>query len=479
MPKFYAVRQGHVPGVYTQWSEAQKQVNGYSGAEFKSFLKREEADSYISNIPATPVNGNQVIESDETKNIDNEELGNYVEIYVDGSFSSELLAYGSGWVAVEGEEVLWRRSFLGDDARYIESHQIPGELFACIDAINWAKDLGYESVVISYDYEGIEKWATREWKANKNVSRDYVELYDQASQGIRVKFNKVKAHSGINFNEVADKLAKKALLQRGIRNNNDGGVTLLGIDAEELEIVFEIIKSENPKFDLIINDERNECINYTLLSNDDKIVINCYDSGKTIVQGKESAFMQYTLTLLIQLCEDEEDVTETLNSYNNVEVDAKDVERRFNEVLPNYRFTSNKLDKTLKQAAYNLTIDGHRYDYSDLPMPVLRAIDFYLHRIFNSIGLTTVGKNGKNQFNYFDTNEQGLYIVQAGHQKRFSNDKQIECLNRIYNFYSQHRHTLFHWNEDSEETRLVESVDEAREVLIDGFSLLDQYYICF
>ena len=38
--KFYAVRQGRVPGVYTTWSDCEKQVKGYGGAIYKSFRQK-------------------------------------------------------------------------------------------------------------------------------------------------------------------------------------------------------------------------------------------------------------------------------------------------------------------------------------------------------------------------------------------------------------------------------------------------------
>ena len=36
-PKFYVVWEGHQPGVYKTWAECQTQINGYSGAKYKSF----------------------------------------------------------------------------------------------------------------------------------------------------------------------------------------------------------------------------------------------------------------------------------------------------------------------------------------------------------------------------------------------------------------------------------------------------------
>src|ERR1700743_1928667 len=45
--KFYAVRRGHTPGIYTDWPSAQKQIIGFQKPKFKSFTTRAEADSFF------------------------------------------------------------------------------------------------------------------------------------------------------------------------------------------------------------------------------------------------------------------------------------------------------------------------------------------------------------------------------------------------------------------------------------------------
>lgn len=45
--KFYAVKKGRVPGIYRTWDEAKKQVDGYSGAEYKSFTQITDATEYL------------------------------------------------------------------------------------------------------------------------------------------------------------------------------------------------------------------------------------------------------------------------------------------------------------------------------------------------------------------------------------------------------------------------------------------------
>ena len=45
--KIYAVRKGHKTGLFYTWDECKKAVHGYSGAEYKGFLTKEEAEAFL------------------------------------------------------------------------------------------------------------------------------------------------------------------------------------------------------------------------------------------------------------------------------------------------------------------------------------------------------------------------------------------------------------------------------------------------
>ena len=51
--KYYAVKAGRTPGIYTDWAEAEAQVKGFSGAEFKAFHTRKEAEAWLRFTPAS------------------------------------------------------------------------------------------------------------------------------------------------------------------------------------------------------------------------------------------------------------------------------------------------------------------------------------------------------------------------------------------------------------------------------------------
>ena len=46
MARFYAVKQGRIPGVYSNWSDCEAQVKGYRGALYKSFNNEEDAKKF-------------------------------------------------------------------------------------------------------------------------------------------------------------------------------------------------------------------------------------------------------------------------------------------------------------------------------------------------------------------------------------------------------------------------------------------------
>ena len=196
--KYYAVREGHKPGIYHSWPEAQKQILRYSGATYKSFKTLAEAEGFMANKSMVTFDANHETD-DET-----------VIAYVDGSFDKHTERYSFGAALIRNNEVIDTLSRVGNNPKYQGSWQIAGEVFGALHAIQWAIQNGYKRIIIHYDYIGIEKWALGEWKTNKPVSQDYVESYQKIASKIEVVFVKVKAHSGVEFNELVDQLAKDA-----------------------------------------------------------------------------------------------------------------------------------------------------------------------------------------------------------------------------------------------------------------------------
>ena len=54
-PKWYVVWVGHSPGVYTSWDKAQKQINGFPGAKYKSYTSEAAAQEAFSRDHASEI----------------------------------------------------------------------------------------------------------------------------------------------------------------------------------------------------------------------------------------------------------------------------------------------------------------------------------------------------------------------------------------------------------------------------------------
>ena len=192
MAKFYAVKKGNKPGIYHSWDECKKQVEGFSGAVYKSFKTLSEAKEFIEEKPKTSFEDGLIA-------------------YVDGSFNIKTKEYGYGCVIIAGGSVIKQIYGKGNNPEYVTMRNVSGEILGSIAAMKYALENNYKNIAIYYDYMGIEKWANQEWKANKEGTINYVKTVQDFKKHLNIHFIKVLAHSGDTYNDLADQLAKKAV----------------------------------------------------------------------------------------------------------------------------------------------------------------------------------------------------------------------------------------------------------------------------
>lgn len=190
--KYYAVRKGKKTGIFTSWDECRQYVNGYSGAEYKGFASKQDAENYIAGDVSISTDADEVI------------------AYVDGSFDNKTHEFSYGAVVFyNSEEHHFSEKF--NDPTLAQMRNVAGEIKGAEKAMEFALEHKASKLTIYYDYQGIAKWCNGQWQAKKEGTKAYKAFYEKAKKHIDINFVKVKGHSGNKYNDLADKLAKEAL----------------------------------------------------------------------------------------------------------------------------------------------------------------------------------------------------------------------------------------------------------------------------
>lgn len=187
--KFYVVKNGKVPGIYDNWPDCQAQVNGFSGAIYKSFSTIEDAEAFLNDTPIKENKPDGMI------------------AYVDGSYNEGINTCGFG-VYIEDDSAKY--VFYGKFTQTDGGRNVEGEVMAGLVAAKFAHTLK-KPITIYHDYQGIGSWARGEWQRNKTYTKSYyADIQNMIKEGLNVNFIHVDGHSNVRGNEYVDRLAKYA-----------------------------------------------------------------------------------------------------------------------------------------------------------------------------------------------------------------------------------------------------------------------------
>lgn len=199
--KYYAVKVGEKPGVYTDWELCKAQVEGYKGAQYKSFKSMEEAAAFVAGDKIDEQQAQPAV----SLSVNTAPL--HVDVFVDGSYNATTGDYGYGILMSDGvnKQIYYGKGKMMDGGRNVE-----GEVEASRIALQKiSAENKYSSITIYHDYEGIGMWADKKWKANKGYTNSYQKFVQEIRDcGFTVNFVHVDGHTGVDGNEYVDKLAK-------------------------------------------------------------------------------------------------------------------------------------------------------------------------------------------------------------------------------------------------------------------------------
>lgn len=218
--KIYAVKKGKKTGIFYDWNICKQQIDGYSGAEYKSFTSEAEAKDYLYN------NDNYNFTNINTKS---------AKAYVDGSYDEANDVFSYGVVIFDGSQIIKHGQSFKDES-LLAMRNVAGEIKGAAFAMQYCIRNKIDELYLYYDYAGIKNWCTGEWKAKKEGTKKYKNYYDSIKLLLNVNFIKVKAHSGNEFNDMADSLAREA-----INKSNDNKFEI----SNEAKIFYKIMSQKS------------------------------------------------------------------------------------------------------------------------------------------------------------------------------------------------------------------------------------------
>ncbi|WP_078598543.1 viroplasmin family protein [Evansella clarkii] len=157
--KYYTVRKGRNPGVYSSWAECESQVKGFPGAEFKSFASKWAAEDALIHgwgDSATPKRTNKSQKKD---------LGE-VPDYIKESISVDAACSGNpGEMEYQAIDTATGETIFTSEIYPIGTNNL-GEFLAVVDALKYLHEEGSDMPIYTDSVSAIAWVRNRRVKTN-------------------------------------------------------------------------------------------------------------------------------------------------------------------------------------------------------------------------------------------------------------------------------------------------------------------------
>lgn len=222
--KFYVVWSGRLPGVYTNWPQAQAQVDKFPGARYKSFPSEAEALAAFAGGVA-PESQSSVVKQNRAAAktaVDIDAVD--VAVFCDGGCEPNPGEAGSGVAVYKCGQLyeLWYGLYNPNGTNNTaELNALYQSMLIAKQAIDEQKSVAVLSDS-QYSINCVTKWAPG-WQRqgwvrpsgeikNLQLIQQCFELYQQIEG--RFELRHVKAHVGTEGNELADRMSIYAIEQK-------------------------------------------------------------------------------------------------------------------------------------------------------------------------------------------------------------------------------------------------------------------------
>ena len=389
--------------------------------------------------------------------------------FTDGSYDEKQRKCSCGVLIIDKDGNNHELCMTNNNPKYLPYRNVTGEIFGVINAMDWAISNGYQKIKIYHDYEGLSKWISGEWKAKTPVSEMYVKLYVEKFDGVLdVVFEKVVAHSGNEYNEKADKLARLALEEgKYITVKGESWFTVSNFNKTNFERLIALIQQADSNVQVSRKTFSNKEICVFNLGKYKVTVTGFYSSScKLLVQGRVSLLLQILISAVNEITDVKLEYI-CGNVYRKT-VDQKIIVSDFEKLCPIFPVDyPDNIKKLVMQAVINLRYYAESEDYSQYAFPAIKALEGHIKYLIQKAG-GTVGK----LFNQFNRSPNSVNYFFTAPLRDNSLKVQIE---KCFNYYKSERDTIMHFGDiigSTDSTRIIESKKDADYIIKNCIKLI-------
>lgn len=222
---FYAVAKGKNTGIYTNWLECKKQIDGFKNPKFRKFSTQKEAEDFIKNNTTIQTKMDAFL----TSSTDPMETEHNLIAFTDGACSSNGKKGAKASFAVVWPyhpDMNYANALNKDELQTNNRGEFSALIYALcqadiLDPVKEKTLIVYtdSKLLISSMTEWLSNWKRNNWKRSDGqiVSNlDLIKTLDSLMQERKTVLKYVPAHTGTDtwetkHNDMADKLAKQAL----------------------------------------------------------------------------------------------------------------------------------------------------------------------------------------------------------------------------------------------------------------------------
>lgn len=282
--------------------------------------------------------------------------------------------------------------------------------------------------------------------------------------------------------KLAEFIANSSICKMADKSDSNRSMKFKKIDFINFKGTINLIKEEDLCVNIVKSKDDDKLIYKLEGKYNDKIVITYYKTNNNLmIQGTPLTLYNLCLSYINELV-DLDDVVDNLEDNYNQNVKKLTVEEQYKIYMPNsYNKHTDKLKKSLLKAVYNLNIDCQKYTCTDLVFEPLRALEGHIKLTLNrDYKVSSPNPYGNLSMFKYNHDNDVVTLLEPTRQKVISIKDRVLYYEKAYKHIVMYRHKYFHWDYPDEfgqdETKQIDNVEDARQLIIDTLKLIDEYY---